>query len=228
MAHGRRHRAHPHRPGATARSRRGGARAQRRLAGGPGIKGRVDRWPRTPHEQAARADLAGAGRAAPCPFCRRLSGAIPVVRLLPAQRPRDTRRARPAAQRLLPVERRLRVHHPAAEAGHGLLRARQRSGAQDQGVRLKRRRPGPTVLLRSAQQMLGAAPLGRQFHAGGIRRTAAQDPAPMGADHHALARPKTDVLLPWARPAGRPRHEPTEQRRAAGGQSGGRRGHQNR
>ena len=66
---------------------------------------------------------------------------------------------RAADRRLLPVERRLRVLHPAHPWRGRAARPGQRGGAQDARVRLDRRRPGGALLLRGPQQGVAVHPL---------------------------------------------------------------------
>ena len=140
--------------------------------------GAVDRRARAPDEHPAAQAVRGQGRAAG----RRRRGLradpLGVVRVDPGRRGRMPA-ARPAQGRLLPVERRLRVHHPAAARQHRTALPGQRRGAQDQDVRLDRRRPRRPVLLRGTEQGLdvqgpgAAGPAG----AGHVRRVHA---APLG------------------------------------------------
>ena len=145
------------------------------------------------------------------------SGAMPIrsasLRLDHVRRRRRPR-AGPAAGRLLPVERRLRVLHPADPRPASASTARQRGGAQDQGVRLDRRRPGGAVLLRGAQQGLAVHPLPRPAarREGGLRRLHA---APLGAHVRGLEDRRDPAARPAPRPAGRAEARPAAQRRGA-------------
>jgi GT2 family glycosyltransferase len=85
--------------------------------------------------------------------------------------------------------------------------------------------PGEALLLRSAQQAVDPAILAQQLHRSRIRRAAAQNPAPLGADLLAFTGPRGHPRLPQARPARRPWTAPRRQRGAAGRQPRNRRRH---
>jgi len=191
LADGRRH-------GPRARRARGDARRPRppprhaaRAAGQPGG---LDRRPRAPDEHPARQAARARGGA---PRGRGHRVRPDPLRLLRV-RPRGRRRVpapRPAAGGLLPVERRLRVHHPAAARPGRAAVPGQRRRAQDPGVRVDGRRPGRPVLLRGAQQGLDAQvrPGARPGRARPVRRG---DAAPLG--------PHLRPVRPARSAAGRP------------------------
>src|SRR5215831_3356637 len=101
---------------------------------------------------------------------------------------------RAAAGRLLPVERRLRVHHPAAARQHRPALPGQRGGAQDQDVRLDRRGPGGPLLLRGPEQDLDV-PGPRAARPAGAPRVRRVDAAPLGTHVRGVARPAHAVLV---------------------------------
>ena len=96
--------------------------------------------------------------------------------------------ARPAAGGLLPVERRLRVHHPAAARPGRPALPGQRRRAQDGHVRLDGHRPRGALLLRGPEQDLDVqgSLAARARRAGGVHRL---DAAPLGTHLRPLTRP---------------------------------------
>ena len=169
----------PHLEGVRRRQRPASRRARQ--------QGRVDRRPRPPDEHPAPQAGGRPRRDRRRRQGRRHAGPVGVVRLDHVRRRRGPR-ARAAAGRLLPLERRLRVLHPADPRPRRPLLPGQRGAAQDQGLRLHRRRPGGAVLLRGAQQGLAVHPLARPDAGGegGLRRL---HPAPLGAHLRQVRRP---------------------------------------
>ena len=107
-------------------------------------------------------------------------------------------RARSAAGRLLPLERRLRVLHPPDPGPGRPLLPGQRRGAQDQGLRLDRRRPGGAVLLRGPQQGLAVQPLAQP---GARRRRPSTAPRRCAGGAAPSPAPRTvrRSAAPWSR-----------------------------
>ena len=119
----------------------------------------------------------------------------------------------PAPGRLLPVERRLRVHRPAAARPGRPALPGQRRSAQDGDVRLDRRGSRPAVLLRGAEQDLDAAGrlLAGPRRAGAVRRRHA---APLGPHVREVRRPRHAPVLP---PVGSGRRGPDQPAAHRGG-----------
>ena len=211
LADGRRHGAGAGRPAGHARrpcapSRRP-ARADRQPGGVDGRPSASDEH--SPDKTVGEQKGAGGGGGRGLP-----AHPLGVVRVDPGGR-RPVPGAGPAAGRLLPVERRLRVHRPAAPRPGRPALPGQRRGAQDRHVRLDRRRPRAAVLLRGAEQGLDAAGrlLAGPRGAGAVRR---RDAAPLGPHVRQVLRPGHAAVLPHLGPRGGSADQPAAHRGGAG------------
>jgi hypothetical protein len=212
LAHGRRHGA---RAGRAARA----AGGPQPVPGPPARAGRqpgaLDRRAGAPDEHPARQATRQQGRAPggrdrglPAnPFC--------IVRFHPRGR-RRVPAAGPAAGRLLPVERRLRVHHPAAARQHRPALPGQRRHAQDGNVLLGGDRARGALLLRGPEQDLDAqGPLAaRPCRACPLRGF---DAAPLGPHLREVTRPGHARAVARQRRRRRGGDEPAANRRGACG-----------
>jgi hypothetical protein len=212
LVHGRRH-------GARAGCAAGAADRPRTLPGGASGTGRqpraLDRRAGAPDEHPPPQAVLPPGRT---PGGRRHglpAHPFGIVRLDPRGR-RGMPPARPAAGGLLPVERRLRVHHPAAARQRRPALPGQRRRSQDGGVRLDRYRPRGALLLRGQEQDLDVpgSRAARPRRAGGVRRL---DAAPLGTHLRALARPADALVLTSQGHLRRGADGPPAERRGAGG-----------
>ncbi len=201
---------------ARARPRLAGVRRRKGSpTGRAGEQGRVDRWSRPPDEHSAtqagsepcRDRSRGEGRGDPHPFG--------VVRVDHVRRGRGPRAGVPVG-RLLPLERRLRVLHPADPGPRRALLPAQCRGAQDEGVRLDRRRPRRAVLLRGTQQGVAVHPLPWPA-ADGEGRLRGVHAASLGTHVREVAGPHHPAACPGPRPACWPQRPTAELRRAPGG-----------
>jgi hypothetical protein len=182
LVHGRRH-------GTQGGRAAGAAGRPRTLPGRAPRAGRqpgdLDRRTRSPDEHPAPQAVRQPGRTPG--GCDRGLPADPfgIVRLDPGGG-RGMPSARPAAGGLLPVERRLRVHHPAAARPGRPALPGQRGRAQDGQVRLDRLRPRGALLLRGQEQDLDVqgSLAARARRASGVRRL---DAAPLGTHLGTLA-----------------------------------------
>ena len=201
----RRHRARADlrpRPGVAARRRHRADPVGRREAGGrlvdvpavgggetgrAGQPGRVDRRARPSDEHTSDEAWRLGGGACGCGGGRLRADPVGLLRLADVRRAGGPR-AWPARGRLLLVERRLRVLHEADPRARRPLGPGQRRGAQDQDVRLDRRRPGGAVLPGGPQQGLAVHPQ-RRADPGREGALCRLDATTVGPDVRALDRP---------------------------------------